>query len=76
MSWQQLGDIATRVVDRLDPKTFIVPIRGDLASRLEAYASMQKVKPETIIANRLVSPPDMRLTTVWTSSGSTCASDR
>jgi hypothetical protein len=53
MSWQQLGSIANRVVERLDPKTFIVPIRGDLAARLEAYASTQKVKPETVIAEAL-----------------------
>jgi hypothetical protein len=53
MSWQQLGQITSRIVDRLDPKTFSVRVRGDLALRLEAYASHQKVKPETVIAEAL-----------------------
>lgn len=49
-SWQKLGDITVRIVDKLALVTFVVPLQGSLAAALEQEASKTGNKPETIIA--------------------------
>jgi hypothetical protein len=49
-SWQKLGDITAKIVDKLKPVTFSVPLQGPLAAALKEEATKTGNKPETIIA--------------------------
>lgn len=49
-SWQKLGDVTTKIVDKLAPITFSVPLQGSLAAALKKEATKAGRKPETIIA--------------------------
>lgn len=49
-TWQPLGIITQRIVDKLAPVTFVVPLQGSLAVTLVAEAMKTGNKPETIIA--------------------------
>jgi hypothetical protein len=49
-NWQSLGSITARIVDRLNPETFSVPLQGPLAEALRREASRYDIKPETLIA--------------------------
>lgn len=49
-NWQQIGDVARRVVNGLAPVTYIVPLHGELAVKLERYAADEGYNAETIIA--------------------------
>lgn len=53
MSFERLGDITRRITNRLEPVVYSVPIDGAVAARLNAYASEQGTKAETIIAEAL-----------------------
>lgn len=54
-SWQKLGDITARIVDQLKPVTFSVPLQGSLAAAVRAEAEKSGSKPETIIAEAVLS---------------------
>jgi hypothetical protein len=49
-SFQSIGSIAARLLDRLKPVTYAVPLDPSLANVLARYALEQGKKPETIIA--------------------------
>jgi hypothetical protein len=49
-NWQKFGDIASRLVDRLKPETFSVPLQAPLAAALRQEATKSGHKPETLIA--------------------------
>jgi hypothetical protein len=49
-NWQSLGSITARIVDRLKPETFSVPLHGPLADAVKREAARSGNKPETIIA--------------------------
>lgn len=49
-TWQKLGDVTARIVDRLQPVNFEVRVEGSLAVALMAEATRTGNKPETIIA--------------------------
>lgn len=49
-TWQPIGKIAARIVDRLKPETFSVPLQGSLAGAVRREAKKSGNKPETIIA--------------------------
>jgi hypothetical protein len=49
-NWQKLGSITARIVDRLKPETFSVPLQGPLAVAVRREAQKSGNKPETIIA--------------------------
>ena len=50
MTFQSIGDVTTRLVDKLKPVSFEVEMQGSLAAALRRYAAMAGKKPETIIA--------------------------
>ncbi len=49
-NWQSLGSITARIVDKLAPQTFSVPLQGSLADAVRRQAQKSGNKPETIIA--------------------------
>jgi hypothetical protein len=49
-NWQSLGSITARIVDKLAPQTFAVPLQGTLADAVRRQAQKSGNKPETIIA--------------------------
>jgi hypothetical protein len=49
-NWQSIGSVAARIVDRLKPETFSVPLQGPLAGAVRREAEKSGNKPETIIA--------------------------
>jgi len=49
-SWHKLGDVTARIVDKLKPVTFQVPLQGPLAAAVCVEAGKSGNKPETIIA--------------------------
>lgn len=49
-NWQKLGDVTARIVDRLKPETFAVPLNGPLAAAVRKEAKRLGNKEETIIA--------------------------
>lgn len=49
-NWQSLGCITARIVERLEPETFSVPLQGTLADAVRREAAKSGNKPETIIA--------------------------
>jgi hypothetical protein len=49
-NWQSLGSITARIVDRLKPETFSVPLQPSLAEAVRVEAAKSGNKPETIIA--------------------------
>lgn len=50
MTFQSIGDVTTRLVDKLRPVTYEVEVQGSLAAALRRYAAKEGKKPETIIA--------------------------
>lgn len=53
-SWQKLGDVTARLIDKLQPVTFSVPLQGTLAAAVEEEATRTGHKPETIIAEAVM----------------------
>jgi hypothetical protein len=49
-NWQSIGSITARILDRLQPETFSVPLQGPLADAVRREAKKSGNKPETIIA--------------------------
>lgn len=49
-NWQSLGEITSRIVDRLNPETFSVSLNGPLAEAVRKEAKRLGNKEETIIA--------------------------
>jgi hypothetical protein len=49
-SWQKLGDITARIVDRLDPVPFSIVLDGPLGAAVKREAKRSGNKPETVIA--------------------------
>jgi hypothetical protein len=49
-NWQSLGSITARIVDRLKPETFSVPLQPTLAEALRREAGRSDISPETLIA--------------------------
>jgi hypothetical protein len=49
-TWQKLGDVTARILDRLAPVGFSVTLQGTLAAALKEEATKAGKKPETIIA--------------------------
>lgn len=49
-NWQTLGSVSARLVDRLEPTFYEVPLDPALSNRLARYAASEGKKPETIIA--------------------------
>lgn len=49
-NWQSLGNITARIVDRLKPVTFTVPLQPTLAEALQREAGRSDISPETLIA--------------------------
>lgn len=49
-SWQKLGTVASRIVDKLKPVTFSVDLNGPLADAVRLEAAKSGHKPETLIA--------------------------
>lgn len=52
-NWQQIGTVTSRMLERLKPETFSVPLQAPLAAALRAEATKAGTKPETIIAEAL-----------------------
>ncbi len=48
-TFEKLSDTTKRVVDRLQPVIFEVPINGPLAEAIKQHANEAGVNPETII---------------------------
>jgi hypothetical protein len=48
--WQKLGTVTARIVDKLAPVTFSVPLHGPLAAALKEEAAKSGNRPETLIA--------------------------
>lgn len=49
-TWESLGDITARIVKKLEPEVFSVPLQGTLAAALKEEAAKAGSKPETLIA--------------------------
>jgi len=49
-NWTPIGSFAARVVDRLKPETFSVPLHHSLAEALRREAGRSDISPETLIA--------------------------
>lgn len=49
-NWTPIGQIAARIVDRLHPQTFSVPLHHSLAEALRREAGRADISPETLIA--------------------------
>ena len=49
-NWQPIGAIAARIVARMAPETFSVPLQGSLADAVRREAAKSGNKPETSIA--------------------------
>lgn len=49
-TWNSLGAITARIVDKLAPVPFEVTLQASLAAALMAYAAKTGVKPETVAA--------------------------
>ena len=49
-NWQSLGSIADRVVKKIEPERFSVPLAPDLAGAVRREAGKYGNAPETIIA--------------------------
>lgn len=49
-TWQKLDAITSRVLEKLSPVTFHVPLHGPLAAALKEEATKAGTKPETLIA--------------------------
>jgi hypothetical protein len=49
-SWQSLGSITARIVDKLSPVPFKVKLHHSLAEAVRLEAAKSGNKPETIIA--------------------------
>lgn len=50
MTFQKVGDVTVRLVDKIKPVTYEVEVQGSLAAALRRYAALAGKKPETIIA--------------------------
>lgn len=48
-TWQKLGDINKRIVDRLAPEGFSVVLQGPLAAAVRREAAKAGNHPETLI---------------------------
>jgi hypothetical protein len=51
--WQKLGTVTARIVDKLAPVTFSVPLHGPLAAAVRAEAEKSGNRPETLIAEAM-----------------------
>lgn len=49
-NWQPIGAIAARIVERLQPQIFSVPLQPSLAEALRREAGRTDISPETLIA--------------------------
>ena len=49
-NWQSLGAVTSRLIDKLAPVTFSVPLNGPLAEAVRREAKRLGNKEETIIA--------------------------
>lgn len=49
-TWQSLGGISARILDKLKPVTFAIDLNGPLADAVRREAAKSGNKPETIIA--------------------------
>lgn len=49
-TWESLGGITARIVKKLEPEVFSVPLQGTLAAALKKEASKVGSKPEVLIA--------------------------
>lgn len=49
-NWQSLGSVTARIVERLQPQTFSVPLHHSLAEALRREAGRTDISPETLIA--------------------------
>lgn len=49
-NWKSLGEITSKITDRLAPVTFSVPLQGSLAVALMVEATRSGNRPETIMA--------------------------
>jgi hypothetical protein len=49
-TWQKLGDVNARIIDRLAPVGFHLVLQGPLAAAVKKEANKAGRSPETIIA--------------------------